>query len=200
MKRYLEKIIDCDYQAIKEAIFPELAEQIRTFVNNKYVYQPFWTHHNKEQGRRQDWERDYNSDIEAAQRAISRGHPKVLCELFDRLYTLRNQLLHGGATWKSSVNRNQVGEPGARIMSSLVPHFIEVMIEHPNDWGPVLSTLSGGSRERTAVRMDGHEVIHPVRNRPFYFIPRRAGNLSPAIRAPEGRAGDGHASYPLLPA
>ena len=134
-KRYLEKIIDCDYQAIKEAIFPELENQIRTFVNNKYVYQPFWTHHNKEQGHHQDWERGYNSNRGTAQRALSRGRPDVLYELFYRLYTLRNQLLHGGATWKSSVNRNQV-EPGARIMSSLVPHFIEVMIEHPNDWGP----------------------------------------------------------------
>ena len=26
----------------------------------------------------------------------------------DRLYTLRNQMLHGGATWNSNVNRDQV--------------------------------------------------------------------------------------------
>ena len=134
-KTYLEKIIHCDYQAIKEAIFPELVYQIRTFVNNKYVYQPFWTHHNREQGHHQDWERGYRSNTEAVLRALSQGSPTVLRELFYRLYTLRNQLLHGGATWKSSVNRHQV-EAGARIMSSLVPHFIEVMIEHPNDWGP----------------------------------------------------------------
>ena len=60
---------------------------------------------------------------------------KVLCNLFDRLYTLRNQLLHGGATWNSSMNRDQV-ESGGRIMSCLVPHFIDVMIEHPDaGWG-----------------------------------------------------------------
>ena len=134
-RRYLEKIIDCDYQAIKEAIFPELVRQIRTFVNNKYVYQPFWTHHNREQGHHQDWERGYRSNTEAVLQALSQGRPTVLRELFYRLYTLRNQLLHGGATWKSSVNRHQI-EAGAKIMSSLVPRFIEVMIEHPNDWGP----------------------------------------------------------------
>ena len=133
-KKYLEKIVNCDYQAIKDAIFPALVNQIDTFVNNKYVYQPFWAHHNMEQ-RHQDWERDYEHSTKDVRQALWDGNATtVLRELFDRLYTLRNQLLHGGATWNSSVNRNQV-ETGARIMSSLVPRFIEVMIEHPHDWG-----------------------------------------------------------------
>lgn len=133
-KKYLEKIVACDYEAIQGAIFPELASLIDTFVNNKYVYEPFWRYHNKEHECR-DWERDYESSTKVAKHALWNGHTTiVLRELLDRLYTLRNQLLHGGATWKSSVNRNQV-EAGARIMSSLVPHFIEVMIEHPDDWG-----------------------------------------------------------------
>ena len=58
-----------------------------------------------------------------------------MCELFTRLYTVRNQLLHGCATWNSSVNRSQV-ETGAAIMAALMPRFIDVMIENPDfDWG-----------------------------------------------------------------
>ena len=30
--------------------------------------------------------------------AAAENTERILCELFDRLYTLRNQLLHGGAT------------------------------------------------------------------------------------------------------
>ena len=46
-----------------------------------------------------------------------------------------NQLLHGGATWNSSVNRSQVAT-GAAIMAALMPRFIDGMIEHPDaDWG-----------------------------------------------------------------
>lgn len=59
----------------------------------------------------------------------------ILQILFDRLYVLRNQLIHGGATWGGSVNRDQVRD-GARILSVLVPTFIELMMDAPDlDWG-----------------------------------------------------------------
>ena len=32
----------------------------------------------------------------------------VLSVVLSRIYTLRNQLMHGGATWSSSVNRDQI--------------------------------------------------------------------------------------------
>ena len=60
----------------------------------------------------------------------------ILSELFDRLYVLRNQIMHGGATWKGSVNRPQVRD-GARIMAFLVPRFASLMMSNPRiDWGP----------------------------------------------------------------
>lgn len=54
----------------------------------------------------------------------------VLGVVFDRLYLLRNQLVHGGATWNSKVNRQQVRD-GANLMGSLVPIVIGVMVERP---------------------------------------------------------------------
>lgn len=63
------------------------------------------------------------------------GDKDILEELFDRLYVLRNQLLHGGSTWQGSVNRSQV-QDGAAIMAFLVPHFINLMLDNPTtDWG-----------------------------------------------------------------
>ena len=55
---------------------------------------------------------------------------KVLAVMFDRLYTLRNQLIHGGATWASSINRSQV-EHGADILRELVPVIISLMMDEP---------------------------------------------------------------------
>ena len=53
----------------------------------------------------------------------------------DRLYTLRNQLLHGGATWNSSVNSSQISQ-GAEIMGQLVPVVIHLMMnDHQRVWG-----------------------------------------------------------------
>lgn len=70
-------------------------------------------------------------------RALGRRETRtILSELFDRLYVLRNQIMHGGATWKGSVNRPQVRD-GARIMAFLVPRFASLMMSNPRiDWGP----------------------------------------------------------------
>ena len=60
---------------------------------------------------------------------------QVLGKLFERLYVLRNQLVHGGATWNSSANREQVRD-GAAILSFLMPIFIDIMMDHPEEnWG-----------------------------------------------------------------
>ena len=47
-----------------------------------------------------------------------------------RLYTLRNQLMHGGATWNGQVNRAQITD-GVAILECLVPIVIDLMLDHP---------------------------------------------------------------------
>ncbi len=64
--------------------------------------------------------------------------------MFDRLYVLRNPLVHGGATWNSRVNREQVRD-GVSILSALLPIIVGSMLDHPEaDFGeihdPVLAT------------------------------------------------------------
>ena len=57
--------------------------------------------------------------------------------VLDRLYTVRNQLIHGGATYKSKVNRSQVKD-ASEILSFLVPLIVDIMISNINeDWGSV---------------------------------------------------------------
>ena len=66
------------------------------------------------------------------------GHKEtasVLQIVLGRLYTLRNQMMHGGATWNSSVNRDQVRD-ASQIMGRIVPAVIHIMMEHPDTlWG-----------------------------------------------------------------
>ncbi len=46
-----------------------------------------------------------------------------------------DELLHGGATWNSAVNRGQIAQ-GAAIMGLIVPTVIYLMMENPNQlWG-----------------------------------------------------------------
>ena len=63
--------------------------------------------------------------------------PELLGAVLDRLYTVRNQLIHGGATYQSKVNRSQVKD-ASEILSFLVPLMIDIMIKNINeDWGTI---------------------------------------------------------------
>ena len=65
------------------------------------------------------------------QRALTQQDTeRVLYEVFVRLYTLRNQLMHGGATWNSSVNRAQVRD-GRALLARLLPVMLGVMMSNP---------------------------------------------------------------------
>ena len=55
------------------------------------------------------------------------AHGEVLSIAFERLYMLRNQLVHGGATWGSSVNRDQVRD-ASNLMGHVVPALINIML------------------------------------------------------------------------
>ena len=51
---------------------------------------------------------------------------RVLCEVFARLYTMRNQMFHGAFTCGRGKGRGQL-EDGAEIMAALVPAILDVM-------------------------------------------------------------------------
>ncbi len=61
--------------------------------------------------------------------------PALLGVLFNRLYTLRNQLIHGGATWNGSINREQMRDCTS-LLGKLVPLIIKLMMDSADTlWG-----------------------------------------------------------------
>ncbi|MDW8413977.1 MAG: HEPN domain-containing protein [Thermaurantiacus sp.] len=136
VKAFFERVCRLDAQGrVYAAVWTRFSQEIRLFLGNPYVFPPFWAHHNGEPGYA-DWEERLNTERRAAWSCLAQKDTAgVLRLLFERLYVLRNQLVHGGATWASSVNRQQVRD-GAAILGTLVPLFVEVMLDHPHeDWG-----------------------------------------------------------------
>ena len=123
---------------INKAIWRQFRTPINEFVGNRFVYWRFWDHQAGKDGA-SDWDSRLNRDVrrvrDALAKQLTHETKDVLAILFSRLYVLRNQLLHGGATWNSSVNRQQVRD-GAALMFFLVPIFVDVMLDNPGeDWG-----------------------------------------------------------------
>ena len=129
---------------IHGSVWKRFSQEIRILLDNPYVFAPFWDCQNGIEGY-EDWEARLTASKKVAANAImQKDTVKILTILFDRLYVLRNQLVHGGATWNGNVNRNQVRD-GAAILATLLPIFINLMLEGGNrQWGkpfyPVVSS------------------------------------------------------------
>ena len=123
---------------IHQALFVQFSGPIRTLIDNKYVYQPYWTAQ-QNWDRNESWREGFEASRKVALRALmDKDTVRVLSIVFDRLYVLRNQLVHGGATWNGAVNRQQVRD-GVAFLGTLLPLLLELMIAHPGeDHGEIL--------------------------------------------------------------
>lgn len=124
-----------DEKRIYKALWQRFSGPIRTLMENRYVFNPFWQHHNGIDGF-EDWEDRFRSSTRGFSQAFQNGDTaRVLSFVFDRLYVLRNQIVHGGSTWNSGVNRAQVRD-GAAILGFLMPVFVDLMMDNAeHDWG-----------------------------------------------------------------
>ncbi len=133
---FLTLLVERDQeQRLYQIVWNDFSGAIRLFLNNKYVYQPFWDFQKGETSEAQ-WRQKFERSKASAHRALGKMDTrKVLMVIFERLYVLRNQLFHGSATWNSSKNREQLRD-GLAILEQLVPAIIDIMLQNANQvWG-----------------------------------------------------------------
>jgi hypothetical protein len=138
-RRFIDTLVSLDAERrLHHALFTQFSGPIRTLLDNKFVFEPFWTAL-REHDASNVWETSFANSRKLALAATVQGDTATLLSVvFDRLYVLRNQLVHGGATWNSKVNRAQVRD-GAAILGTLVPLVMAIMLEHPEQgFGDVL--------------------------------------------------------------
>jgi len=135
-KYFFEKILKYDQKEyIYNAIWNLFSGSVRNLLNNQFIFSSFWNFQNGHVGF-EDWEEKFLQSKSMVLKALEHKNTQLILEiLFDRLYTLRNQLMHGGSTWNGKVNRSQVTD-GQSIISFLIPNFLEIMMNNQNeDWG-----------------------------------------------------------------
>jgi hypothetical protein len=135
-EHFLQKLVDLDKDDILYGlIWTEFSTSIRLLLDNRFVFQPFWDFHNGK-SIEEEWQADFSKAKVAANRALAEHRTTaVLSTVLSRMYTLRNQLIHGGATWNSRVNRSQLRDCTA-FLGKLVPFIIQLMMDNPNTlWG-----------------------------------------------------------------
>lgn len=125
---FVTRLVSSDVQnRLHALLFKQFSGPIRQLIDNRYTYAPFWIalrDHDASERWKQRFEASRNSAMDAV---MAHRTAELLCLVLDRLYVLRNQLIHGGATWNGTVNRIQLREACA-LLSTLVPTIIEVMM------------------------------------------------------------------------
>ncbi len=134
---FIQNLIKHDgEQRIFNILWEKFSGPVRILIQNKFIFRTFWDH---KRGEVADWKKAFDKSNEEASKHLAKKNVAGLLEiLLDRLYILRNQLMHGGATHNSKINRRQVKD-GAKILEMLIPIIIEIMMQHPEeDWGRLL--------------------------------------------------------------
>ena len=139
---FLKNILDRDIRGEIEMRLTgrKLAGRIDHLLRNQFVYEPFWRSLRKGVGEpEENWAERFERSRGRVSYSFSRLSepdvpPKekvdllhtVLVEVFLRLYTLRNQVFHGGATFGTGRGRKQIKD-GSFIMANLVPVILDIM-------------------------------------------------------------------------
>lgn len=134
---FITKICELDQNKLLETIIRNnLSESIIFLLENRYTFQPFW-HGLRTKTAQERWKKTMKERNQKAIKAIENKNVRgLLVFTFERLYTLRNQIFHGGATYRSSANREQLNA-SCHILTAITPIIISIMLENPNEnaWG-----------------------------------------------------------------
>ena len=125
-KDFLREVIKRDSDKIlSKVVWETFAGPIRVLLGNHYIFTPFWSAvQGSPSGK--NWKKQFDDSKKSVHRYMGKDVHRVLTEVFFRLYTLRNQIFHGGTTFATGWGRDQVRD-GSRIMASLVPVILEIM-------------------------------------------------------------------------
>ena len=141
---FIERIVlNDEKKLIYNLLWHQFSGPIRMLINNQYVFQPYWSYL-KGQRTETEWQKSFVAAKQAANICLAEDNTVVLLQIvLSRLYVLRNQMLHGLATWNGKVNRDQLRD-GTTILERLVPIIIDLMMNDPHrNWGdhafPVIS-------------------------------------------------------------
>lgn len=136
---YLRKIEKHDEQKIIcHCILNEILGDVEDLVGCRFAYNPFWREGHRSQYE-EGWRESFRSEFACFQgemkKSVNMATVTVLSILFDRIYCVRNQVMHGSTTREKSTGEDQI-KYSAIILDRLIPVFVHLMLRnrHVGAW------------------------------------------------------------------
>ena len=135
LRDFTSSLVLFDRIRLYNLFWEKYSGSVRVLIENKYVFEKFWEFN---RGDIDNYETSFNKSITTALNCLSKENIEGLMEIvLERLYTLRNSIMHGGSTYNSKLNRAQLKD-ACNIMQLLVPIIIDIMLENStHDWGEI---------------------------------------------------------------
>jgi len=135
LRDFTSSLVQFDRTRLYNLFWEKYSGPVRVLIENKFVFERFWEFN---RGDVDDYIGAFNKSIATAHNFLSKENIEGLMEIvLERLYTLRNSIMHGGSTFNSKLNRSQLKD-ACNIMQLLVPIIIDIMIENSeHDWGEI---------------------------------------------------------------
>lgn len=135
LRDFTTSLVKFDRTRLYNLFWEKFSGPVRLLIENKFVFEKFWEYN---RGEIDNYEVAFNKSISKALDCLAKQDIEGLMEIvLERLYTLRNSIIHGGSKFGSSLNRPQL-EDACKIMQLLVPIIIDIMIENfDHDWGEI---------------------------------------------------------------
>ena len=97
-RAFVEKLdtLDAGHKRFEHLVWQEFPRSIRVLLDNKFVFAEFWRYQNGTIPE-ETWRSSFDAANRAAHKALGKQDTvTVLSIVLSRIYTLRNQLVHGG--------------------------------------------------------------------------------------------------------
>jgi hypothetical protein len=135
LRDFTSSLVEFDRVRLYNLFWEKYSGPVRVLIENKFVFEKFWEYN---RGEAEDYLPAFNKSIATALNCLSKENIEGLLEIvLERLYTLRNSIVHGGSTFNSKLNRTQLKD-ACNIMQLLVPIIIDIMLENnEHDWGEI---------------------------------------------------------------
>jgi hypothetical protein len=119
-------------------LFSSFADSLTRLIANQYVLWEFWQQQLYPENQC-DWELELSKSIRRSEKAVrEQDIHTYLMIVLSRVHVLRNQIMHGAATYGGGTNREQV-QDATHFMRQFVPTMLDIMLSDPDqDWGDVM--------------------------------------------------------------
>lgn len=120
-------------QRLARLVWGKLSEPIQKVLENPYSYQEYWDFRNQTISQ-VSWREDFENEKKSIHRVLeAKDLNETLSAVLNRMLTIEHQILQGGSSYNSSINRPLISQC-CEILSALIPTILHLLIKNAQQW------------------------------------------------------------------